>query len=282
MKKYLGALLVLAFSSSAYAEGEQYGEPCNNCLSEQQFQDTALLAVDTGGVVIYNLPAGEIRRYIVVPPDRRVMEVPVEPELAEYFVNLVGLFRANGNSLEKDYEVSMASAARTMVRAAADGTPKPANAYEAIHDSAKMNNLLAETQFSWQTMYAGANYLAGLIHPRTWISGKEATMVINYRLADGSKVQGYYDYGAHAWKRLEGSARDAHNNSIPEKKEDMVKNGYQTYNFQGPPATDLGGFINHTINMGIPSNIPPDSEYVICRDESTDSFLKIHCYGTGS
>ncbi|WP_232099357.1 hypothetical protein [Xanthomonas euroxanthea] len=32
------------------------------------------------------------------------------------------------------------------------------------------------------------------------------------------------------------------------------------------------GFINHTINMGIPSNIPPDSEYMICRDESTDSF----------
>lgn len=42
------------------------------------------------------------------------------------------------------------------------------------------------------------------------------------------------------------------------------------------------GFINHIINMGIPSNIPPDSEYMICRDESTDSFLKIHRYGTGS
>ncbi|MFN6509369.1 hypothetical protein [Xanthomonas translucens] len=282
MKKYLGALLVLVISFSAHAEGGYYGERCDTCLSEQQFQDLAMDSVDVGGVVIYNLPAGEIRKYIVVPPDRRLMEVPVEPELAEYFVNLVGLYRANGNSLEKDYAVTMASAARAAMSAAADGTPKPANAYEAIHDSAKMNNLLAETQSSWQTLYAGANYLAGLINPRTWISGKDATVILNYRLADGSTVQAYYDYGAHSWKRLEGSARDAHNNSIPEKKEDMVKNGYQTYNFQGPPATDLGGFINHVINMGIPSDIHPDSEYVICRDESTDSFVKIHCYGTGS
>ncbi|MCU1063966.1 hypothetical protein [Stenotrophomonas maltophilia] len=245
---------------------------CEGC-SYQQKIEAARSEIDFGGVAVFSLSTGEINSFVIMP-DLRIIELPVNPDLADYYAELVYLYQRNGGSLEFKVPIDviasdMSAASRATLRvqsarASATGHDLPENAYEAISNSSKMNNVHAWMETKFPSFIAGGQSVIRVFNPAVWLGSKSSQVYVRLEFHDKTTVLITYNYDSKMWERIPNSARDGHNNSIPEKREDFAGDGYREYNFQGPPSTDLQNFLVWAHQNGIPVSGPVSHTRFAC------------------
>lgn len=263
MLKGLLASVVLVVGAGAIGDASAQAVAAAQCegCSYQQKIEAARGEVDFGGVAVFSLSTGEINSF-VISPNLTITEVPVRAELADYYAELVYLYQRNGGSLEfkvpidvirSDMSAASGRAFRAQsAQAAASDYDLPENAYEAISNSSKMNNVHAWMETKLPSFIAGGQSVIRVFNPAVWLGSKSSQVYVRLEFHDQSTVLITYNYDSKMWERVPNSARDGHNNSIPEKREDFAGGGYREYNFQGPPSTDIQNFLVWAHQNGIP------------------------------
>jgi hypothetical protein len=237
----------IAGTASAQAVASVQCEAC----SPQQKQDVARQEVDVGGVAVFSLSTGELNSFVVMP-DRQVLEVPANPELAAFFGELLTLYRQNGGSLEIRVPAHVVAAGRRAADSDWQGRwgdsvvrqlDIPENAYEAVANPAKMNNVHEWMRWKLPSFIAGGQSFVRLFNPGAWLNAKSSQVIVRLEFADQSSMLITYNYETHLWERIPDSGRDGHNNHIPETAQGFAGGGYREYEFEGPPTTDLQNFV---------------------------------------
>lgn len=256
-----GLLALFACLSSAKAQS-LYAIPCEGC-SLQEMRKAAAAEIDFGGIIVFSLSTGDIEN-VIITPTGRVHQGRITDEMAAYFTELVWLYRNNGNSLIFSYSLpSSADAIRRGVASAA-GKELPMSAYDALGNSSRMNNLLDHMHSRYPSIIAGANSVFRVFNPVTWLNSHAASVRVEVRFPDGTRLEVVYSYEKNKWERVPNSAKDAHNNSIPETREEFAEGGYQEYEFRGHPDTDLISFINWATRHGITITGPMMDRVIAC------------------
>lgn len=251
-KASIASFLFLAclFISHNASAGEINSAACEVC-SEQQMQDLAKKHPKAfEGVYIFSLKSGELRRYrleFVNWHETKLKEKATEPVVEDYFLALLQAYRGNNNSLIFKVKVSAAN------QSGSNNPPNmPYSAYEMLNDSSKMNVLMNFSYGKFTTYLAMVYDASKILNPSAWFKPSEAAFTMEISFPDSTKVTVQWDSASKQWKYVPGSARDGHNNSIPETKADFARGGYREYNFIGAPASDLNSFLNQAARNGIP------------------------------
>lgn len=244
----IGLFSLCAFSPSANAQG-LHAIPCEGC-SLQEMRRAASAEIDFGGIIVFSLSTGDIEN-VIITPTGRIHQGRITDEMAAYFTELVWLYRNNGNSLKFSYSLPSSANAIKRSGASAAGKELPMSAYEALSNSSRMNNLLDHMHNRYPSIIAGANSVFRVFNPVTWLNSNAASVRVEVRFPDGTRLEVVYSYKKNKWERVPNSAKDAHNNSIPETREEFAERGYQEYEFRAPPDTDLINFVNWATVHGI-------------------------------
>ncbi|KAF1016315.1 MAG: hypothetical protein GAK31_01806 [Stenotrophomonas maltophilia] len=260
---------------------------CEGCTL-QQMQDAARGEVDVGGVAVYSLSTGEIRSFVIT---NRIQEIPVSPQIEDYFIALVRFWNQNGRSLEMHFDLASATwnfesggmarsamaHARVARASASPEKPLPSSAYEAIQSPARMNNMLDLIGASMNSKgYLAYNtFINSVKTPIFTVDAGQPVEVIHF--ADGSLLKATYNLNVKGWESIPGTGRDIHNNPIPEKREDVVKdNRPMVYEFPG----DIGSpaymdFSQQAFYLGINISFKSGDRQVICTSNAFDEDIRV-------
>jgi len=219
--------------------------------------------IDFGGIIVFSLSTGDIEN-VIITPTGKIYQGRITDDMAAYFTELVWLYRNNGNSLTFTY--SLPSSTDVVGRSWTSRTTKelPMSAYEALSNSSKMNNLIVHMHSRYPSLIAGANSVFRVFNPVTWLKSDAASVRVEVRFPDGTRLEVVYNNEKNNWERVPNSAKDAHNNSIPETREEFAEGGYQEYEFRGHPDTDLISFINWATMHGITITGPMMDRVIAC------------------
>ncbi|MEN5207472.1 hypothetical protein ABE493_05000 [Stenotrophomonas terrae] len=256
-KLFATGLLTLGFLQSADAQ-EWPAAQCESC-SSQQMQAAARSEIDFGAVAVFSLSTADLKTYVITG-NLELHESTPPAALDDYFADLIAVYQANGNSLRVHVDIAdlaiiqASSSARSATPAAQAEFPE--SAWEAINNSAKMNNLLDDMDYRWPALIAGGNSVLRVLNPYTWLKSDGAQVTVELGFGDGSSMEIFYNVKTKRWEEDSNSAKDAHNNSIPRSNDDFAKGGYREYEFNGPPATDLQNFLIEAQRRGIPITGP--------------------------
>ena len=250
LRLFVAVLLLTAATTENSAAQAVASVQCEQC-SQHQRVEAALSEIDIGGVSVFSLSTREIHSYVVTP-DQQVHEIGVNAELAAYYSELSWLYHHNGGSLEfrvpshviaqglKGNDVVEQGEGESLLLRQAD---IPENAYETISNPSKMNNVHEWMRWKLPSFIAGGQSVVRVFNPATWLNGKSSQVVVRLEFPDQSSMLITYNYETKLWERIPNSGRDGHNNSIPEGLQGFAGGGYQEYNFQGPPVSDLQNFL---------------------------------------
>jgi hypothetical protein len=287
----LAALYFCAQNVSAQ-QAQLAGVACEGCTFEQM-QERARSEIDIGGVVVFSVSTGDIRKFIITW-DTSIIEAPIDRDLEDYFVALVRFWHENGQSLEMNYDVATdtwllpqgAARARSVGRYTARASaeqPVPGSVYEALQSPARMNNAIDRLNASWiaRGYVAHMTFINSIKGPI--LAGDGGRPVTTMNFADGSKIKAAYDKDMKSWAPIPGSGRDLHGNTVPQKKEDFAKDGQPTvYEFPGGITSDAYmDFSRYAFDMGIRLDFTPGDIQMICTSEVMDADMRIEviCMG---
>lgn len=266
MHHKLLALGLLALGCLQSAEAQEWpAAQCEGC-SPQQMQAAARTEVDFGPVAVFSLSTADLKTYVINGNLELYESIP-PAALDDYFVDLIAVYQANGNSLRVHVDIAdlaitpASNVARTVGPTAQAEFPE--SAWEAINNSAKMNNLLDDMNYRWPTLIAGGNSVLRVLNPYTWLKSDGAQVTVELGFGDGSSMEIFYNVKTKRWEEDPSSAKDAHNNSIPRSNGDFAGGGYREYEFNGPPAADLQNFLIEAQRRGIPVTGPIGTSFRI-------------------
>ncbi|CAM4283980.1 hypothetical protein CR156_06735 [Stenotrophomonas lactitubi] len=254
LKKAIFASVIFFASTGAASAQAVAAAQCEGC-SDQQMQEAARGEIDFGPVSVFSLSTGDIRSYLIMP-NLKMSEIATPADLAEYYAQLVYLYQSNGNSLEFRVTVNQLFgagqiSARSARVAAAAATEYPQSAYEALADSSKMNSIHEMMRWKYPSLIAGANSVYRVFNPVAWLNPQSAQVTVRLEFPDQSSMMITYNYGTKLWEKMPNTARDAHNNSIPEDTSAFAGGGVREYNFNGAPSSDLVNFLYWADRHGI-------------------------------
>lgn len=282
------AALAICASSVNAQNSELANVACEGC-SLQQMEQAALSEIDVGGVVVFSVSTGDIRKFIITW-DRSLHEAPIDQPLEDYFVALVRFWHENGGTLEMNYYVSSSSwdtsarvASSTAGRSASlrSDAPVPTTIYEALQNPAKMNTVMERLDASWAARgYLAYNTFANSVVLK-FLNAEAGQPVAVLNFSDGSRSKATYDLNEKTWKPIPGTGRDVHGNFVPEKKEDFVKEGQPTvYEFPGGWASNAYmDFSRYAFDYGIRLDFREGDTSMICTYESDDIRTEVKCMG---
>ncbi|UNK43624.1 hypothetical protein MNO14_06025 [Luteimonas sp. S4-F44] len=247
----LFAGLVVA-DAQAQQRGGLYAVPCEGC-SVQQMREVADAELDIGGVIVYNLANAQMIS-IIKTPYGVMHDGPISAELQYYFDDLVGLYQANGNSLDYIVELTDFQGGLSF-QVASQPDNLPLSATEALASSSRMNNLRNYLYSTYVGYIAGAHTFLRPFNPVTWLNPDYGLIRTQVIFPDGSSIVLYFDPGSNdvsQWTYSPGTARDANNNSIPQNAEEFAGGGYREYDFSGLPQSSINDWVNWAAMNGIP------------------------------
>lgn len=288
--RYVAAAALAVFAPSVSAQNPELANvACEGC-SLQQMEQVALSEIDVGGVVVFSVSTGNIRKFIITW-DRTVHEAPIDRPLEDYFVALVRFWHENGRSLEMNYYVSSSSwdanaqVANTSVGsrpvALWSDVAVPETVYEALQSPAKMNAVIERLDASWSARgYLAYNTFANSVVLK-FLNAEAGQPVVVLNFSDGSRSKATYDSNTKTWAPIPGTGRDVHGNIIPEKKEDFVKQGQPTvYEFPGGWTSNAYmDFSRYAFDYGIRLDFREGDTSMICTYENDDIRVEVRCMG---
>jgi hypothetical protein len=284
------AALLVAAPNSYGRQADLANVACEGC-SPQQMEDAARAEVDVGGVVVFSVSTGDIRKFIITW-DQTLIEAPIDQPLENYFVALVRFWNENGRSLEINYYVDTGAwvtdgrllrtpAAPLGPAAARSEEVSPGTVYEALQSPARMDSVVNRLNASWEARAHVAFNTFDNSAPFKLLSVEAGQPVAVLNYPDGSKSRATYDVNLKSWKPIPGTGRDMHGNYVPEKREDFVKDGEPTvYEFPGGWTSDAYlDFSRYAFEFGIVSNFREGDTSMVCRNYTTEFGLEIICTG---
>jgi len=249
----LGLVGLFPLCAKAQQTGGLYAVACEGC-SVQQMRELADVELDIGGVIIYSLSTANMIS-IIKTPQGVIHDGPISAELEYYFDDLVGLYQANGNSL--DYYINLADAPVSSAGNQSKSQPPnlPTSATDALASSSRMNNLRNYLYSTYVGYIAGAHTFLRPFNPVTWFNPDFGLIRTQVEFPDGSSMMFYFDPAStdlSQWTHAPGTSRDANNNSIPETADEFAGGGYREYDFGGLPSSSVEDWLNWAGKNQIP------------------------------
>lgn len=182
---------LFALSQPAAAQG-LHAIPCEGC-SLQEMRKAAATEIDFGGIIVFSLSTGDIENVIITPAGK-IHQGRITDDMAAYFTELVWLYRNNGNSLTFIYSLPSSIGPTKRSEISRTGEDLPMSAYEALSNSSKMNYLVDHMHSRYPSLLAGANSVFRVFNPVTWLKSDAASVRVEVRFPDGTRLQVVYDY----------------------------------------------------------------------------------------
>lgn len=225
MKKLFAIAVASALALPTAASASTFA--CDGCTPAQMY-DVAWSELYSPGVqpgYIVNLANGTVAKYANIanipdpfdpeppPYEPNIIAVPVEAPIASLIYDLYVM--TNGNTRVIDVAAAQASMA--------PGVRLPVNAYEYVGSPHLQEQVTELVRRDAQDIAFRIAQAAAVSTSYVYFHG--VPVYVTLKSADGSQVKYRYDEVLQKWFYIPGSARDARNNPVPDKKEDVLFNG---------------------------------------------------------
>lgn len=262
MKKIFAIAVAGALALPTAAFATVFG--CNGCTPQQMY-DVAWSELYSPGVqpgYIVNLANGTVAKYANIanipdpynpeppPYEPNIIAVPVEPQIASLIYDLYVL--TNGNTRVVDAPAAQQATASKSSAQTTSGDRLPVNAYESTMDPYLEGRVAEMVRVHSQDIEGRISFFAAHHYNFTHFNENGVPIMVTFRFRDGSTSKYDLELTENRWRRVQGASRDANDNPVPEKKEDVLNGDFFEFDPRVSPAVDIDWFRWLVESFGVP------------------------------